>query len=155
MPHRAPVGPHGPQKIICRSEGQINLTICVEKMDIEMETVTKICKSLGMALNWWCHHLFHCFICSKTQFLFFLVLIFPSLDKGEHNDDLHPLSDKLVMKPAVCGHCSQGLCTLSVRQSSDEWHAELTPELTIPNDTLATLQHFSPKLLSEKIRVFF
>ena len=34
-------------------------------------------------------------------------------------------------------------------------HAELKPELPIPNGTLATLQHFAPKLLSEEIRVFF
>jgi len=77
------------------------------------------------------------------------------LDKGKCEDDLHPLPDKLVMKPAVCGHCSQGLCILSKTQSSGKWCAELKPELPIPNGTLTTLQHFSPKLLSEEIRVFF
>jgi len=75
------------------------------------------------------------------------------LDKGECDDDLHPLPDKLVMKPAVCGHCSQGLCILS-KGKKGKWHAELQSELPVPNGTLAALQHFAPKLLSEEIRVF-
>ena len=80
-------------------------------------------------------------------------VVFPLLEAGKHNDDLHPLPDKIVIKPAVCGHCSQGLCILS-KGKSGKWHAELKPELPVPNGTFATLQHFSPKLLSEEIRVF-
>ena len=122
------------------------------KIDVKMKATKNICKSLGETLN------DRVIIFSIVSFLpslnFFCgVFVFSLLDQGKHDIGLHPLPDKLVMKPAVCGHCSQGLCILS-KGKTGKWCAELKPELPIPNGTLAALQHFSPKLLSEEIRVF-
>ena len=123
----------------------------LKKIDVKMKAIKNVCKSLGETLN------DRVIIFSIVSFLpslfFFWIFVFSLLESGKHDDDLHPLPDKIVIKPAVCGHCSQGLCILS-KGKSGKWHAELKPELPIPNGTLATLQHFAPKLLSEEIRVF-
>ena len=84
----------------------------LKKIDVKMKAIKNICEHLGEMLN------DRVIIFSIVSFLpslnfFFLDFCLFLLDQGKCDIALHPLPDKLVMKPAVCGHCSQGLHVLS------------------------------------------